>query len=112
MSFKDVEGDAEEQYWNPEEIGESVEGNLCTWLKDQYGNQIGVLDSTDEEGNDIKIILPSHKNLRRFYKRLNIGDYILVKLVDLKPIKRSKHKKRIYKVLVDDDQFVDYDEEW
>ena len=66
----------------------------------------------DEEGNDIKIILPSHKNLRRFYKRLNIGDYILVKLVDLKPIKRSKHKKRIYKVLVDDDQFVDYDEEW
>lgn len=112
MSLKDVEGDAEEQYWNPKEIGESVEGNLCAWLKDQYGNKIGVLESTDDEGNEVKLILPSHKDLRRFYKRLNIGDYILVKLVGLKPIKKSKHKKRLYKVFVDDDKYVDYDDEW
>lgn len=111
MAFRDSEAEAEEKYWNPKEIGDSIEGNLFAWLKDQYGNKIAVFDCVDEDGNEVKFILPSHKNLRRFYKGWKIGDYIRVELVDLQSVINQQYKKRIYKALIDDDRFREYNEE-
>ena len=102
MAFRDSK--AEEQYWNPKEIGENIEGNLFFWLKDQYGNKVAVFDSVDKDGNTIKTILPSHKNLRRYYNDWNIGDYIRVELVDIKKLS-NQHYMKIYNVQIDDEQY-------
>lgn len=110
MVFEEIEKEAEEQYWNPTEVGESIEGNICAWIKDQRGHKVAVIDTVDDEGNDIKCIFPSHVDMRRWYKNLKIGDYIRAEVVKLKPIKKSNHKKRIYNVQVDPEQFVEYDE--
>lgn len=111
MAFEEIEKEAEEQYWNPTEVGESIEGNICAWIKDQRGFKVAVIDTTDDEGNDIKCIFPSHVDLRRCYKDLQIGDFIHAEVIKLRPIKNSKHKKRIYSMQVDPDKFVEY-EEW
>ena len=45
MAFEEVElGPAEVgEYWNPEEVGDSVEGNIYEFTNDNYGNKRIVL---------------------------------------------------------------------
>ena len=118
MAFEDVEETVVDKLWNPEKIGENIEGNLFEITKDQWGNKRMVLDlGDDEEGNMLTTTLPNHTQLRRFIPNLTIGDYIrveLVKLVEPTPeqLKNDPNRKatRIYKVQKDPEKFEEYDE--
>lgn len=114
MAFEDVE--AEEvigKYWNPEKVGDNIEGNVFEIVKDQYGNDRIVLDMGDDEnGNIMTSQLPGHASLQRFVKNINIGDYIRVELVDIIPAKEEgRYDAKIYKVQKDPDRAQDYEEE-
>lgn len=85
MAFEDVE-ETMDKYWNPEKIGENIEGNVYEIMKDQWGKQRIVMDMGDDaEGNLMTTILPPHAQLLRFIPNLKIGDYIRVELVKLVP---------------------------
>ncbi len=117
MAFEDVEP-AVDKYWNPEQKGDSVEGNLYKIIKDQWGNDRMVLDlGDDEDGHLIETILPAHAQLLSFIPKLSIGDYIRVELHDLiqptpEQLEADPTRKatRIYKVQKDPDRAIDYDE--
>ena len=119
MAFEDVEETIVDKYWNPEEIGEDIEGNVYEIVKDKWNNKRIVLDlGDDEEGNIIKTTLPSHAQLARFIPNLMIGDYIRVEIIKLIPPTEEELEKdpkrkdtRIYKVQKDPDQAIDYNAE-
>ena len=118
MAFEDVEETIVDKYWNPEKVGEDIEGNVYEITKDQWNNKRIVLDlGDDEEGKMIKTTLPAHAQLQRFIPNLVIGDYIrveLIKLVEPTPeqLEADPNRKstRIYKVQKDPDQAVDYND--
>ena len=41
MAFEEVEKGPEQygRYWNPEEVGDAVEGNIYKFVTDDYGNK-------------------------------------------------------------------------
>lgn len=118
MAFEDVE-EAIDKYWNPENVGDNVEGNVYEIRKDNWNNDRVVLDlGDDEDGNVITTTLPSHAHLRRFIPKLEIGDYIRVtlhKLIEPTPEQLeddpNRSATRIYKVQKDPDRKIDYDVE-
>ena len=115
MAFEEVEKGPEEygRYWNPEEINDEITGHIYKFVTDQYGNKrIDLYLGEDEDGEAIMCMLPSHADLKRFYVNLEPGDYIKVVLVKLiEPKKESNHPKRIYKLLKDPSQKVEWPDE-
>ena len=114
MAFEEVEKGPEEvgRYWNPEELGDAVEGNIYKFVTDDYGNKrIDLYLGQDEDDEAILTMLPGHADLRRVYVNLERGDYIRVELIKLIPPKKEKgHPKRIYKVKRDPDRKVEWPE--
>ena len=112
MAFKEVEKGPEEygRYWNADEIGTAIEGNIYKFVTDDYGNKrIDLYLGEDEDGSAILCMLPAHADLKRHYVNLERGDYIRVELVELIPPKKEGgYPKRIYKVLVDDERKVEW----
>ena len=115
MAFEEIEKGPEEhgRYWNPEEIGDQIEGNIYNFVTDDYGNKrIDLYLGEDEEGEAIMCMLPAHADLKRYYVNLERGDMIQVTLVKLiEPKGKSQYPKRIYKVLVDAERKVVWPEE-
>ena len=115
MAFKEVEKGPEEhgRYWNPEKVGDQIEGNIFDFVIDDFGNKrIDLYLGEDEEGEAIMCMLPAHADLKRYYVNLERGDMIQVKLVKLIPPKKENgYPKRIYKLLKDDSQKVEWPEE-
>ena len=110
MAFKKIAPEVGKlRYWNPATIGEEIEGNIFDEEKDDWNNSRIVLDrGTDEEGNIIKTTLPGHYGLRKYYSKINKGDYIRVTLVDIKESKNSNNSLNVYAVEVDDERFKEY----
>lgn len=116
MAFEDVE-ETMDKYWNPEKIGEDIEGNVYEIVKDQWNNQRIVLDMGDDaEGNLMTTTLPAHAQLQRFIPKLQVGDYIRVELVKLvQPTDEqlaadpSRKPAKIYKVQKDPDRAQIYE---
>ena len=112
MAFKPVEKGPEEygRYWNADEIGTAIEGNIYKFVTDDYGNKrIDLYLGEDEDDSAILCMLPAHADLKRHYVNLERGDYIRVELVELIPPKKEGgYPKRIYKVLVDDERKVEW----
>ena len=110
MAFEEVEKGPEEigRYWNPEEVGAVVEGNIYKFVTDDYGNKrIDLYLGQDEDDEAILTMLPQHADLKRVYVSLERGDYIRVELIKLIPPKKEDgYPKRIYKVLKDPDRKV------
>ena len=115
MAFEEVEKGPEEhgRYWNPEEIGDQIEGNIYKFVTDDYGNKrIDLYLGVDEEDEPIMCMLPAHADLKRYYVNLERGDMIKVTLVKLiEPKGKSQYPKRIYKLLKDDSQKVEWPKE-
>ena len=113
MAFEEVEVGPEEvgKYWNPEEVGQSIEGNIYGFTTDNYNNKrIELYLGLDEDDEPITTILPAHAHLKRYYVNLNEGDYIKVELTKLIPPKGDdKYPKRIYKVLKDVERGVEWE---
>ena len=116
MAFREVEKGPEEigAYWKPEKVGDFVEGNIYEFAESTYEGrkqvQINLYLGEDEKGEPIMTLLPSHADLKRAYVNLQVGDYIRVEVVEkIEPRGKSQYPKFIYKVLVDDDRFVEWD---
>ena len=116
MAFIDIEPEEDNsgfsKYPQFKEVGDNIEGNLYEFDKDQWGNKRMVLDcGEDEDGELLLAYLPSHTHLANFYKKVAIGDYLKVELAKLIPPKEDQeYPTRIYKVQVDPDRHVEYDE--
>lgn len=115
MAFREVEKGPEEvgRYWNPEEVGAAIEGNIYKFVKDDFNNtRIDLYLGEGENEEAILTMLPAHADLRRHYVNLERGDYIRVELIKLIPPKKENgHPKRIYKILVDDERKVEWPED-
>ena len=115
MAFEEVEKGPEEhgRYWSPEEIGDQIEGNIYDFVVDSYGNKrIDLYLGSDDNDEPIMCMLPAHADLKRYYAKLERGDMIQVTLVKLiEPRKEGQYPKRIYKLLKDDSQKVEWPEE-
>lgn len=114
MAWETIEPEEEnnfDKYPKFEKVGDYVEGNLYEYDKDGYGNKRMVLEvGEDEDGELILQYLPTHSHLRKFYKKVAIGDYIRVELTKLIPPKEDQeYPTRIYKVQVDPDRKATYD---
>ena len=109
MSFETIEPGVDEttRYWEPAVIGDSIEGNVCQFTEDNYGNTRIVLEL--ESGFEKE--LPSHKDLQRYNRKVDIGDYIRVTLAKIIPSNNANYAdKRIYKVEKDPSRKVEYEE--
>ena len=110
MAFEEVEKGPEQygRYWNPEEVGDAVEGNIYKFVTDDYGNKrIDLYLGQDEDDEAMLTMLPAHADLKRVYVNLERGDYIRVELTKLiPPRKENGYPKRIYKVLKDSERKV------
>ena len=118
MAFKEVEKAPEEKgippYWKPEQIGDAIEGNIYEFDESVYNGKqqirINLYCGEDENGEPIMSLLPAHADLKRAYVNLKVGDYIRVEAVDKIQTENMNYPKWIYKVLVDDDRFVTWDD--
>lgn len=111
MSFETIEPDVDEasRYWEPLIEGESIEGNVLNFVVDNYGNTRILLEL---EGGFVKE-LPSHRDLRRYNRKVEIGDYIRVTLRKIIPNNNPDYAdKRVYKVEKDPSRRVEYEEKW
>ena len=114
MAFEEVEKGPEQygRYWNPEEVGDAVEGNIYKFVTDDYGNKrIDLYLGQDEDDEAMLTMLPAHADLKRVYVNLERGDYIRVELTKLIPPRKNGYPKRIYKVLKDPERKVEWPEE-
>ena len=112
MAFEEVKKGPEEmgRYWNPEKVGNKITGHIYQFVTDSYGNKrIDLYLGTDEDDEPIMCMLPAHADLKRTYVNLERGDYICVELIELIPAKKEgQYPKRIYKVLKDPSQKVEW----
>lgn len=96
------------EYWIPNTIGQEIEGNIIDFEEDDYGKLRIVLQLENEE----EIKLPSHADLVQYNNKLNVGDYIRLTLRDIKKSKNPDYAdKNLYKVEVDKDRCVEYEEQ-
>lgn len=118
MALREVEKAPEEKsispYWKPEQIGDKIEGNIYEFNKSVYNGKqqvrINLYCGEDEDGEPIMSLLPAHADLKRTYVNLKVGDFIVVEAVDKIQTENMEYPKWIYKVLVDDDRFVTWDD--
>lgn len=113
MVWETVEKGAERlmnMYPKFEEIGDYVEGNFTGLVEDDYGNQrIELYLGQDEDDIPKYQHLPPAADLRKYYQRLNRGEYVKVEFV--KVIKSNDEKfndKKIFKVMVDHSRDVEF----
>ena len=114
MAFREVEkAPSQDRWWKPAEVGDYVEGNVYKFVKGDYGIQIELYLGYDEdEGEYILQGLPAHADLKRVYSNINVGDFIHVEVSEIiKAKSRTGNDKFIYKVLVDDDRFIEFPSE-
>ena len=117
MAFREVEKTPEEKgippYWKPEQKGDVIEGNIYEFDESVFNGKpqtrINLYCGEDENGEPIMSLLPAHADLKRAYVNLKVGDYIRVEAVDKIQTENMNYPKWIYKVLVDDDRFVTWD---
>lgn len=114
MAWEEVQESNEEKigkYWNPTQIGEKVEGNIYDFVDDDYGNKrIELCIGQDEYGEAITTILPAHAHLRKFYKNIAEGDYILVELKEVIPPREGQqYPTKKYKLMKDPERGVDWE---
>lgn len=116
MAFEEVEKGPEQygRYWNPEEVGDEITGHIFKFVTDDYGNKrIDLYLGEDEDGEPLMTMLPSHADLKRFYANLEPGDYICVQLIKLIPPKKEDgYPKRIYRLLKDPDNRVEWSDDY
>lgn len=113
MAFKEIEPEQSiGKYWKPQKVGDCIEGNIIAFSIDDYEKKrIELYLGQDEQGEMITTTLPSHANLLSFIPKLKVGDYVHVELKKIIPPKEGhEYGTNIYKVLVDDDQFVEFEE--
>lgn len=95
-------------YWNPEEIGETLEGYIRdiydSIFQDDDGNKknlgkVMLIEDPDGEKWETK----PHVDLREYIPQLKIGDYIVITLSKLiEPRNVGGYPKKIYEVGIDD----------
>lgn len=110
MAFEDVAPDVDmtSKYWNPQVVGDSIEGNICNWEMDDWGNSRICLEL--KEG--FEKVLPAHKDLLRYNSKLELGDYIRVTLSQIKKSNDPQYNdQKLYKVQKDPERKVEYEEE-
>lgn len=116
MAFEEVEKGPEQygRYWNPEEVGDEITGHIFKFVTDDYGNKrIDLYLGEDEDGEPLMTMLPAHADLKRFYANLEPGDYIRVQLIKLIPPKKEDgYPKRIYRLLKDPDNRVEWSDDY
>ena len=113
MALMDVEIGPEEigAYWNPEKVGDKVEGNIYEFAESMYDGKkqvrINLYLGRDDNDEAIMTLLPSHAHLKRYYVNLQEGDYIVVTVTDIIPPKTDKGwPKYKYRVQVDPERKV------
>ena len=122
MAIRDVEIGPEEigDYWNPEKVGDKIEGNIYEFAKSMFKGKkqvrINLYRGVDENDEPIMTLLPSHAHLKRYYVNLERGDYIIVTVIEVKqPTDENGEPKGYprlkYKVQVDDDKKVEWPEQ-
>lgn len=118
MGLIDVEIGPKEigDYWNPEKVGDKVEGNIYEFEESMYNNKkqvrINLYLGRDENDEAIMTLLPSHAHLKRYYVNLQEGDYIVVTVKDIiKPKKDGDFPRYKYRVQVDPERKVVWPEE-
>lgn len=89
--------------WIPQEIGESISGNVCDIVVDEFNNDVAVILTED----GVETMMPSHKALLGYYQKFEIGQYVHIELKNIV----GSYKKRIYSVQIDPDKFIDFDVE-
>ena len=110
MAFEDVAPDVDmtSRFWEPQTVGDSIEGNICNWEMDNWGNSRICLEI---EGGFEKL-LPAHKDLLRYNSKLELGDYIRVTLSQIKKSNNPDYNdQKLYKVQKDPERKVEYEEE-
>lgn len=95
-------------YWNPEEIGETLEGHIKdiydSIFQDDDGNKknlgkVMLIEDPDGEKWETK----PHVDLKEYIPQLEIGDYVVITLIKLiEPRNVGGYPKKIYEVGVDD----------
>ena len=122
MALQDVEIGPEEigKYWKPEQVGDSVQGNIFEFAESTFNGkkqvQINLYLGQDENDEAIMTLLPSHAHLKRYYVNLNVGDFIVVTVVDIHQPKDKDgnpqgYPRFKYKVQVDPDKKVIWPDE-
>lgn len=110
MAFEGVAPDVDmtSRFWKPQTVGDSIEGNICNWEMDKWGNSRICLEI---EGGFEKL-LPAHKDLLRYNSKLELGDYIRVTLSQIKKSNDPEYNdQKLYKVQKDPERKVEYEEE-
>lgn len=93
-------------YWNPEEIGETLEGKVISIYDSIY-------DDGEEKKNQGKVMLiedadgdkwetKPHVDLREYIPQIQIGNYVVLELIKLKENPNGGYPKKIYSVGIDD----------
>ena len=113
MAWEIVEKGAERltgMYPRFEEIGDYVEGNFMGIVEDDYGNnRIELYIGEDDEGEAKTQQLPPAADLRKYYEKLHLGEYVKIEFVKIIPSNSEKFAdKKIFKVLVDHSRDVEF----
>ena len=116
MAFKTLEKGGEEltnPYPRFDEIGDYVEGNICAFIVDDYGNKrIELYKGEDADGEIKTQVLPALADLRKYYSQLKVGDYIRVEFVKVIPSNNENYSdKKLFKVQVDASRFLEFEGE-
>ena len=117
MAWETVEKGAERlmnMYPKFEEIGDYVEGNFLGLGDDDFGNKrIELYIGEDEETGEAKTQqLPPAADLRKYYNKLNRGEYVKVEFVKVIPSNDERFAdKKIFKVMVDHSRDVEFGDE-
>ena len=114
MAFKTLEKGGTEltnPYPRFEEIGDYVEGNICGFTEDDYGNKrIELYKGEDEDGEVKTQLLPANADLKKYYSQLKVGDYVRIEFVKIIPSDNENYSdKKIFKVQLDDSRFVEFE---
>lgn len=95
-------------YWNPEEIGETLEGYIKDIYDSIYQDDDGNKKNLGkvmliEDGDGEKWETKPHVDLREYIPQLGIGDYVVITLSKLiEPRNVGGYPKKIYEVGIDD----------
>ena len=115
MAFRTLEKGAEElsgMFPRFEEIGDYVEGNICDFTVDDYGNKRMEIykGQNSQTGEAITQLLPSAADLKKYYGQLKVGDYVKIEFVKSIPSNNENYAdKKIFKVMVDDDRYQEFE---